>query len=134
MGTASVLIVEDDDATRNLLVEYLSQRGLHTDAARDGVEALHCLSTHCYKVVVLDVIMPHMSGIDVLDSLEALDHDPSLTGISELPAVVVITSTPEATLGEDDLRQRSSCVHRLLHKPFDICSLADTVERLASSA
>lgn len=134
MPPASVLIVEDDDATRTLLLDYLTQRGLEVEAVRDGVEALHCLSTHCYKVIVLDVMMPLMSGIDVLDSLEALDRDPSLKSIAERPRILVITAAPAETVDESDLRQRSSCVHGLMHKPFDPGMLADTVQRLISIA
>jgi CheY-like chemotaxis protein len=134
MPLASVLIVDDDDATRMLLVDYLSGRGLQADAVRDGAEALHRLSTHCYKVVILDVMMPHMSGIDVLDSLEALARDPSLQNLAERPEVLVITSAPAETMCEDELRRRSSYVRGLMHKPFDICTLADRIERLLSAA
>ena len=134
MPPASVLIVDDDDATRTLLVDYLTQRGFSAEAVRDGVEALHRLSTHCYKVLVLDVMMPHMSGIDVLDSLEALAHDPSLQDIAGHPEILIITAAPEETVHEDELRQRSSCVRGLLHKPFDPGTLADAVERLIATA
>ena len=131
----TILVVEDDDAIRNLLVEYLHEHGtLQVDSVRDGVEALHRLSSRHYDVVVLDLIMPHMSGIDVLDSLEALERDPSLKSIAERPVVLVITATPADALCEDELRQRSSCVRGLMHKPFDICLLADRVERLLSPA
>lgn len=132
MTRATVLVVEDDDATRSLLVNYLSQRGLDADGVRDGVEALHRLSTDSYKVVVLDVMMPHMSGIDVLDSLEALARDPSLKDIAAPPEVLVITAAPTETLSESELRQRSSYVRGLMHKPFDLGLLADRVQRLMS--
>lgn len=134
MPPAIVLVVDDEDATRSLLVDYLRERGLDAEGVRDGVEALHCLSTHCYKVVILDVMMPHMSGIDVLDSLEALGRDPSLQDIGKPPHVLVITAAPRETLNESELRQRSSCVRGLMHKPFDLGLLGDRVEHLISAA
>ena len=132
MGQSNVLVVEDDGVIRNLLVEYLSQRGeLDVDSARDGVDALHRLATKRYDVVILDVLMPHMSGIDVLDSLEVLARDQE--ALTEPPAVLVITSEPADFLGDTDIRRRCPQVVRgVLRKPFDLGSLADKVERLCS--
>ncbi|HEX6642994.1 MAG TPA: response regulator, partial [Thermoanaerobaculia bacterium] len=65
MAQGHVLVVEDDDAVRLLLIEYLKEHpGLRVDGARDGAEALHSVSTHPYNVVILDVMMPFMTGID----------------------------------------------------------------------
>src|ERR1700750_2924198 len=93
MQNGNVLVVEDDDTIRKLLIEWLKQHSyLHVDGARDGIEALHRISLDAYKVVILDVMMPKMSGVDFLDSLEAMLSDPSLKSIAEVPAVIVITS------------------------------------------
>ena len=132
MGRSRVLVVEDDGVFRNLLVEYLSQRGkLEVDSARDGADALHRLATSQYDVVVLDVLMPNMSGIDVLDSLEVLAHDGGT--LADPPAVLVITSQPADFLGDTAIRRRCPQVVRgVLRKPFDIRSLGERVERLCS--
>lgn len=135
MVQANVLVVEDDDATRALLVEYLRHRGvLEVEGARDGVEALHRLSTRPFKVVILDVMMPHMSGIDLLHSLEAIAKDPSLKGPAEPPAIVIITGAPHETLDEAALAQRfPNLIRGVMRKPFDFAQLAGTVETLVSS-
>lgn len=127
MEESSVLVVEDDDVIRNLLVEYLRQRAqLHVESVRDGVEALHRLSTRHYDVVVLDLLMPHMSGIDVLDSLQIL-------AVSDPPAVLVVTSESVEVLNDHDIERRCpSAVRGVLRKPFDIGRLADSVETLCS--
>lgn len=127
MREANILVVEDDDTIRRLLVEYLQQRPpLHVESARDGVEALHRLSTNHYDVVVLDLVMPHMSGIDVLDSLQVLAR-------TDQPAVLVITSEATETLADSDIQRRCpSSVRGVLRKPFDITSLAERVETLCS--
>ena len=127
MEESTVLVVEDDDAIRGLMVEYLGQRTqLHVESVRDGVEALHRLSTRHYDVVVLDLLMPHMSGIDVLDSLQIL-------AVEDPPAVLVITSEPADAIGDRDIERRCpSVVRGVLRKPFDIGRLAESVETLCS--
>jgi CheY-like chemotaxis protein len=134
MRQSRVLVVEDDGVIRNLLVEYLTEHGeLDVDSARDGIDALHHLATARYDVVVLDVLMPHMSGIDVLDSLEVLSRDSGRTGMADPPAVIVITSQPAEFLGDTAIRRRCPQVVRaVLRKPFDIHTLAEKVERLCS--
>lgn len=135
MEGANVLVVEDDDTIRRLLIEYLREHGsLHVASARDGVEALHLLSNGPFKVVVLDLMMPHMSGIDLLDSLEAIARDPSFRWPFERPAVVIITSAPAETLEDSAISRRfPALVKGVLRKPFDIAQLAAMVKRLAES-
>ena len=90
--TGNVLVVEDDDTIRRLLIEYLkSHEMVNVVGARDGVDALHLIATSQYAVMILDVMMPKMSGIDVLDSLHALTSDPSVKTLYDPPAVLVIT-------------------------------------------
>src|SRR5437763_8543063 len=104
MREANVLVVEDDDTIRRLLVEYLKQHSyVNVEGARDGVEALHLLNTRHYRVLVLDVMMPKMSGIDLLDSIQALISDPSIKALESAPATVVITATAATALPSDVL-------------------------------
>ena len=132
MPHGNVLVVEDDDSIRRLLIEYLRERAsLDVDGARDGVEALHQVSTKPYAVVILDLMMPYMSGIDFLTSLEALMSDPSVKSIEQPPAVIVVTSAPPEDVPADDLQQRfPSFVRGVLRKPLDFCQLAIHVEAL----
>ncbi len=68
-----VLVVEDDESVRKTLVDYLTQESrLEVDGARDGVDALHHILMTDYEVVILDMMMPKMSGGDVLDSVLAM--------------------------------------------------------------
>ena len=101
MPNSSVLVVEDDDAIRQLLSEYLQAHSHVTvESARDGVEALHQISTKSYDVVVLDIVMPKMSGVDLLDSLTALRRDPSVQSPWSLPAVLVISSVFDSEVSD----------------------------------
>lgn len=132
MSPGNILVVDDDDGARRLLMEYLTERSsLQVDGARDGVDALHQIAIKRYAVVVLDVLMPHMSGIDFLSSLEALISDPSLKALDEPPAVLVITSAPVEDVRADDLQHRfPRFVRGVMRKPLDIAALGNRVAAL----
>ena len=130
-SNGNVLVVEDDDAIRRLLIEYLqSHEPVNVDGARDGVEALHRIATNRYAVMILDVMMPKMSGVDVLDSLNALTSDPSVKALDDPPAVLVITSAETTLLPDAAITQRlPGRVQRVFRKPFDIEELTSSVEK-----
>ena len=130
MRNGNVLVVEDDDTIRRLLVEFLrAHESVGVDGARDGVEALHCIATTPYAVVILDMLMPKMSGVDVLDSLEALTSDPSVKSLDDPPAVLVITSVEEGVLPDSAIFQRAPrIVRRVFRKPIEVEKLAQCVE------
>jgi CheY-like chemotaxis protein len=133
MVHGNVLVVEDDDSIRRLLIEYLQEQRActHVDGARDGVEALHHVSTSSYDVVILDLMMPYMSGIDFLSSLDALMSDPSVKSLEEPPAVIVVTSAAQEDVSSDDLQHRfPTFVQGVLRKPLDYRALATRVKSL----
>ena len=109
-----ILVVEDDDAIRTLLLTVLRRRGLKIDAARNGVEALERLKLCRYSVVLLDLMMPRMSGYELLDTLAKDASDIR-------PLVIVLTAGLEPRVFDTRL------VVGLIHKPFDIQLLIDTV-------
>lgn len=131
MPRTHVLVVDDDDAVRHLLVEVLKENAeLQVDSARDGVDALHHVSTQRYDLVILDVMMPHMTGIDFLDSLQALSSDPSVQSLRDLPSVVVITSaTPEQIPGGEIEERFPSMVRDVLRKPLQSGQLRECIAR-----
>ena len=132
MSHRNLLVVEDDDAIRRLLVEYFTEHAaIDVDSARDGAEALHRISAKCYSVIVLDVLMPHMSGIDVLNSVAALSSDPSLPSLEQAPPVIVITGAPQDVIPTRELERRFPLIVRgVLRKPLDIRELARCVQSL----
>lgn len=132
MAHGNILVVDDDESVRRLLVEYLTERScVPVDGARDGVEALHQIAIKAYSVVVLDVMMPYMSGIDFLSSLDALLSDPSVKSLDDPPAVLVITSMPAEDVRADRLQERfPSFVRGVLRKPLDIATLGNRVDAL----
>ena len=130
MRNGNVLVVEDDDTIRRLLIEFLrAHESVDVDGARDGVEALHQIAITPYAVVILDVLMPKMSGVDVLDSLEALTSDPSVKSLDDPPAVLVITSAERDLLPDSAIYQHCPrMVRRVFRKPIEVEVLAKCVE------
>lgn len=129
MSNFSVLVVDDDDTIRKLLVEYLGLTHVSVDSARDGVEALHQVALNRYRVIVLDVMMPKMSGVDFLSSLEAMLDDASIRSFDEPPVVLVITATPPSELPQSSLQERHpQLVRSVFRKPLDLPELGKTVK------
>lgn len=107
-----ILIVDDDDAIRALVMTVLRRRGFPVDSARNGVEALELLSSCRYSLVVLDLMMPRMNGWEVLEHF---------TSMTTRPLVLVLTA------GLEQRRFDTSFVVGTIQKPFDIELLVDTV-------
>ena len=68
-----ILVVDDEKNLRQVLAIELSADGDEVDAAEDGLKALELLEKTEYDVVLLDLNMPRMGGIDVLKKIRALD-------------------------------------------------------------
>ena len=71
-----VLVIDDDDRIRSLLVEYLSARGMQVRSAAGGLEGLGLLKAESVDLIVLDVMMPEMDGFAVLQRVRALGSTP----------------------------------------------------------
>ena len=109
-----ILVVDDDDAIRALTSTVLRRRGLRVHDARNGAEALEKMSSHRYALIILDLMMPQISGYEVLSRLGGWPA-------SERPMVLVLTA------GAEPKPFDSAFVIGTMHKPFDIALLMDTV-------
>jgi DNA-binding response OmpR family regulator len=115
-----ILVVDDDDAIRALLFTVLRRRGMKVDMARNGADALErCLHCH-YSVILLDLMMPKVSGYEVLAHLE---HE----WRGERPIVLVLTA------GTEPRNLNPAYVAGTIRKPFDIELLLDTLNGCLSS-
>ncbi len=72
-----VLIVDDDQDTRYIYDEFLSDEGIEVDLAADGMEGFHKILKDGYDLVILDIMMPKVDGLDILKKIQALpDNEP----------------------------------------------------------
>ena len=69
--TAHILIVDDDEHTLEILGRWLAREGYETIRARNGTESLEELAKNHVDVIVLDVMMPGMDGLQVCEQLRA---------------------------------------------------------------
>jgi len=115
-----VLIIDDEETIRLALGRFLRSRGYDVDVAASGNAAIGFLDTRKYAVMLCDLRMPGMTGLEVLP--QALARDPDL-GIIMLTAVNDATSATEAL---------SSGAFDYLTKPVELADLQAAVERALS--
>jgi DNA-binding response OmpR family regulator len=118
-----VLIVDDDDAIRNMVERVLRRERFEVEVARDGFEAIKKLSRNDYGTVLLDLMMPRVDGHGVLQFLEQLNK-------AETPAVIVMSANLQSALET----QRTPAVRKVLPKPFDIRQLVSHVRECCGMA
>ena len=82
---ARILIAEDDADLRLLLRLVLHKAGHQVTEARDGVEALEALARAAFDVVLVDNVMPRMTGVEVLEAVQLLRRP-------DRPLMVVISA------------------------------------------
>jgi DNA-binding response OmpR family regulator len=119
-GAVQVLVADDDVAIRNLLATGLRRLGLSVDTAKDGAEALELIDRHDYAVVLLDAMMPRLSGIDALKRMKAFANP---------PVILLLTAMPHGYF--DDLD--SSIVAAIVRKPFDFWQVTEVVAEMVQS-
>ena len=116
-GKASVLVAEDDDLTRELLVKVLRRDGYDVVEAVDGADALEKLRTVRADLVLSDIQMAQVSGMELLDAIQKR--------APEIP-VVLITAYAEPGAAMDAIMRGAA---DYLAKPVDIIALRTTVAR-----
>ncbi|MCI0402893.1 MAG: response regulator [Acidobacteria bacterium] len=111
-----LLVVDDDEHLREVLATLLESAGHDVATAADGAEALERLGRDRFDLMVLDVWMPRMSGLEVLAQLKSLPAPPK---------VIMLTAddTPDTLLGA--LREQA---YTYLCKPFDPDTLLGRVD------
>jgi DNA-binding NtrC family response regulator len=67
---ASILIVDDEEVVRRSHLRSLAETGCHTETAEDGIKAIHVMEQHPFDVVLLDLRMPGLDGMDVLKTIK----------------------------------------------------------------
>jgi PAS domain S-box-containing protein len=112
---ASILVVDDDEDVRSLLVESLSLAGYEVSAAPDGVAGLALMSRHAHDLLLIDYLMPGLNGAEVVKQARARGFD--------LP--VIFATGYADTRALDDATGLKATV---LAKPFSLGDLEQAIE------
>jgi two-component system, OmpR family, alkaline phosphatase synthesis response regulator PhoP len=114
--TRDILVVDDEVNIVNLVVDLLQDEGYQVRAALNGAAALAAISEQTPAMILMDMYMPQMTGIMLLEHL-------TQQGISNIP-VVLMTASPRAA---EQLLATNAVDY--LAKPFDIDQLLECVAR-----
>jgi CheY-like chemotaxis protein len=112
----TILLVDDNNVVRDMLVDLVGSLGYRADAAASGEEALELFDRGRYGIVLTDLLMPGMSGWDVLAALR--QRDPHIP-------VVIVTGSP---VGSDPRAFQSGVA--VLKKPVDVTALDAMIKHM----
>jgi DNA-binding NtrC family response regulator len=113
----TILVVDDKDSMRNMLTQTLTEEGYRVDAAEDGKKALDLVKNKSYDLVLTDLKMPNIDGLELLSSVKEIDDETS-----------VIVMTAYGTI-EDAVNAMKRGAYDFITKPFDTEHLCVMVNR-----
>jgi DNA-binding NtrC family response regulator len=113
----SILIVDDDPFLRDLLVRYFTQQGYNVRAVESGIEAKQEMEKSSFQIVVIDILLSEMTGIELVDDLKVMD-----------PEIITILMTGHPSL-ETALAALKKGVQDYLVKPFRLEQLHEVLKR-----
>jgi len=120
-----IVIADDNKEFCNILSEYLKKQNDFdvVGVAKDGVEALKLISQENPDVVVLDIIMPHLDGLGVLERLNSAE-------IETIPKIIILSA-----VGQDKITQRAINLGADYYvvKPFELDVFSDRIRQMFSS-
>jgi len=118
----TVLIVEDNELNMKLFNDLLEAHGYFTLQTKDGVEALRLARTHRPDLILMDIQLPEVSGLEVTKWLKE-DED--------LRSIPIIAVTAFAMKGDEQKIRDGGC-EAYIAKPISVASFMSTVERFLS--
>src|SRR5690349_20566462 len=114
-GPARILVVDDEQAVRSMLAEFLASEGFAVETAADGGDALARLSAHGFDLVLSDVRMPGMSGMALLSAIRQSHHQ---------VGVLIITGCEDVAMAVEAMKAGAL---DYIQKPFHLAKVATTV-------
>jgi CheY-like chemotaxis protein len=119
-----VLIVDDETHIRLVVGEKFRSEGFAVIEARDGEEALELVDTHLPDVIVTDLQMPHMNGIELCSRIAA---DPRT---AHIPALLLTARGHIVDNGQLD----TTVIRKIMAKPFSAKALFESVQNILATA
>jgi len=118
-GTKTVLIVEDNELNMKLFHDLLDAHGYKTLQTRDGMEALEIARNNRPDLILMDIQLPEVSGLEVTKWLKEDD---------ELASIPVIAVTAFAMKGDEEKIREGGC-EAYIAKPISVGQFLETVRR-----
>ena len=120
-NTVQLLFVDDEESLRILVKNQLVLEGFAVDVADDGDTAVDALKVKKYDIVLLDIRMPRMNGIEVLKYMKKNNIRPRvvmLTAVDDLAVAIeaVKTGANDYVTKPYDLDNLLKCIHRVMAK------------------
>lgn len=112
-----ILIVEDDNTIRVTVGNFLLRQGFQVELAETGMQALALLKTKTVALVLLDLHLPDIHGLDVLAKIKETDDQ---------PLVIIMTAYPEVRTAVAALKAGA---YDYINKPFDLEDLLELIRR-----
>lgn len=119
-----ILIVEDNDLNLKLFKDLLEAHGYETIEIRDGLEAVAVVKRHRPELILMDIQLPEISGLDITKKIKA-DKD-----ICDIPIIAV---TAFAMKDDEEKILRAGC-QAYISKPISIASFLDTIRKFLGEA
>jgi two-component system, cell cycle response regulator DivK len=117
-----VLIVEDNDLNMKLFNDLLVAHGYGTLQTKDGVEAIALIRQHHPDLILMDIQLPEISGLEVMQWIKNDD---------DLRMIPIIAVTSFAMKGDEEKIREGGC-EAYISKPISVASFLQTVERFLS--
>ncbi|MCB4791698.1 MAG: response regulator [Elusimicrobia bacterium] len=114
---AQVLIIEDEKGIRSLLSAELSRKNYEVDTASDGEEGIEKVKNKKYNLVISDIMMPKLNGLEALKIIKKIS-----------PETEVIIITGYATV-ENAIQSMKDGAYDFIQKPFDLQKLFTLIEK-----
>jgi two-component system cell cycle response regulator DivK len=121
-GVKRVLIVEDNDLNMKLFHDLLEAHGYATLQTKDGMEALRIARQHRPDLILMDIQLPEVSGLEVTKWIKEDD---------ELKSIPVIAVTAFAMKGDEEKIRDGGC-EDYIAKPISVAKFLETVQRFLS--
>ena len=115
----NILVVDDDVDVCEYLQDFLTSEGYLVTIVNDPTQAVDCMKKSEFHVVVLDIMMPKLNGIDLLEQIRHNDDD---------IAVIILTGYPSLETATSSIEHDVSAYIR---KPFTISEFREAIQRIA---
>ena len=124
MESKKVLIAEDSSVIQNLTKKILQIQNYQIFSAKNGVQVLEMLENEYFDIILMDINMPKMDGMECAEKIRALDDEKK----SSIP-IVAITGNAKNYSMEDF---KNVGINEYLQKPLNFDTLVDTVKTLTN--